>query len=117
MTQPPDAPDAEASPCDYCGAPVPESTWFGLEVQQPGQRVPAGKFDGVNWINVVFCSQEHAALWLRVPLPPPEPPSQVARPDWKERIQLGLIFGAVLVVLGLAIVGGFTIVRHLLSMS
>ena len=111
-------PDGEPAPCGYCGAPVPRK-WFGLEVQQPRPRVPGSHLDDWQWHDVIFCSQDHAARWLAVPLPTPEPRVVALKvaSNWGERVEWALIFGAVFVVVGLAVIGGFAVVRYILSMD
>lgn len=106
--------DEEPSPCDYCGAPIPRD-WFGLEVQQPRPRLPESDVDDWQWLDVIFCSQDHAARWLAVPLPTPEPTAgrKVVNPSWAERVEWALIAGAVLAVLGLAVIGGFAVARYI----
>lgn len=89
-------------------------------MQQPRPRVPGRHVDDWQWLDVIFCSQEHAALWLAVPLPTPEPRATshvVVGPTWGERIGWALMAGAVLGVLGLAVLGGFTAVRYIQSMG
>ncbi|WP_159798479.1 hypothetical protein [Puerhibacterium puerhi] len=100
--------DDETARCDWCGIAVPDDGWVGLEVQRPVD-VP-GREDGwVDYAGGFFCSQEHAALWLAKPLPPPEPPTVLKeeRVDW---ILLATTAVA-LVAAGLACVGLWTIVQ------
>ncbi len=99
-----------ASECSYCGAEVPDLGWFGLEIQRP---VPnPSNDDDVEYRGEVFCSQEHAALWLKAPMDPPEPTPQFAGSERKAGALLGC---AAVVLAGVVGVGVLTIGRWLLS--
>lgn len=120
MTEPLGFPAAAAPLCAYCGAPVP-ATWFGLEVQQPRPRVP-GDSSAADWrlLDGVFCRQEHAALWLSVALPPPEPrarPRKVVGPNWREHISLAPRVAGAYIMFGLAVIGGVAVFRYIQSMG
>lgn len=88
-------------------------------MQQPRPRLPGSHVDDWQWHDVIFCSQDHAARWLAVPLPIPEPRAAASEvePNWGDRIGWVLMFGGVLVVLGLAVIGGFAVVRCILAMD
>ncbi|SOE02895.1 hypothetical protein [Blastococcus haudaquaticus] len=63
-----------------------------------------------------FCSQEHAAEWLRRPLPKPLAPSPPPGPtSWSHRLAMGGCFAVFLVLVACLAIGGWTVVRFLLD--
>lgn len=60
---------SDASDCAVCGHPWTDvdggSTWLHLEVTRHDDS------DRLDFLDADFCSQEHAAEWLRRPLPAP----------------------------------------------
>ncbi|WP_454778056.1 hypothetical protein [Georgenia muralis] len=78
----------ERALCRYCKAPVPENEWFGLEVTRP-VKMPDGSTSevDVDFLDAVFCSQEHAALWLAAPIPPTVVPQVTVFPRWTRKLQ------------------------------
>lgn len=104
--------DDELESCTYCGATVPDDGWVGLEVQRPVD-VPGRDDRWVDYDGGTFCSQDHAALWLARPLPPPQPPTVLKDEsvDWFI-VALGAL---AVVVLGLACVGLWAIGRWVLG--
>ena len=102
---------ADASDCAVCGRPWTEvdegSRWLHLEVTRHDES------DRLDFLDADFCSQEHAAEWLRRPLPAPAsaPPYTVSVRDRFEEWGVGLLFGLVvsLAVLGLWTAGRFVV--------
>jgi hypothetical protein len=103
---------ADASLCAACGRPWTDvdggRNWLHLEVT----RDDGG--DGLDFLDVDFCSQEHAAEWLQRPLPAPvrAPPYRMS---WRNHVAatgVALSFG---LVAGLAVLGLWTAVRFILD--
>jgi len=102
---------ADASDCAVCGQPWTEvdegSRWLHLEVTRHDDS------DRPDFLDVDFCSQEHAAEWLRRPLPAPAtaPLYTVTRRD--QLVDIGVVLLLVLVValaaLGLWTAGRFVV--------
>jgi len=95
--------DEELGACDLCGRPLDadgEKAWLGVEVFRP---------DG-DWINVVFCRQEHAAEWLTRPLPPVRPAHSLPR-TMKDRLVDWSLAALLLYVLLVMLLGSYTLVR------
>ena len=91
--------------CDLCGRRFDaedEPAWLGVEIFRP---------EG-DWMNVVFCRQEHAAEWLARPLPPVRPPGVLPR-TMKNRLVDWSIAALFLFALGLMLLGSYTLVRLL----
>ena len=102
---------ADAAVCATCGRPWSQveggRTWLHLEVTRDDG---AG---GLDFLDVDFCSQDHAADWLREPLPAPTP-ADPYRMTVRDRLAVtgaGVAFGvvALLAMLGLWTVGRFVI--------
>ena len=83
--------------------------WLHLEVTRHDDS------DRLDFLDVDFCSQEHAAEWLRRPLPAPAsgPLHPVTLRD--KLVDIGLAFVLVLVV-GLAALGLWTAGRFLVDL-
>ncbi|WP_084039297.1 hypothetical protein [Demequina sp. NBRC 110053] len=107
-----DAQDIE-SRCDYCGKVVSDRGWIGLEVSRPRVAPEEANYPFPDYLNEIFCSQEHAALWLQQPLPDPEPVKPYV-PSWRERLMdVGLV-SALVVTVAFAAVGLTLTLRWLL---
>jgi hypothetical protein len=99
------------SVCGFCQEPVPEVGWIGLEVTREGV-LATGQRGDLEFLDVVFCRQEHAASFLTQPLPPlqpqaPPPPRSPAR----ERLELTAVIAGGVVTLGLIGIGVWTVVQ------
>ena len=102
---------ADASGCAVCGQPWTDvdagSNWLHLEVTRHDES------DRLGFLDADFCSQEHAAEWLRRPLPVPAsaPPYTVSTRDRLVDIGLALLVGLVvaLALLGLWTTGRFVV--------
>jgi hypothetical protein len=97
--------DEELGVCDLCGRPLDaegEEAWLGVEIFRP-------KGD---WINAVFCRQEHAAEWLAGPLPPVHPPGSLAR-TIKDRLVDWSLVALLLYAVVVMLLGSYTLVRLL----
>lgn len=94
--------------CDFCGGPVPDCGWIGLEVSR--SQVPESPLvddeylDYPDYLDVIFCCQEHASMWLARPLPEPEPVHLLPQ-TWGDRLGGVLFIPAISAVLLLAAVG------------
>ncbi len=97
--------DDELGTCDLCGRPLDAEgadAWLGLEVFRPES----------DYLGVAFCRQEHAAEWLRRPLPEIQPFMPAPR-TMKERL-LDWSVAALFLWAGLlALLGTYTFVRLL----
>lgn len=92
--------DHEREDCDYRGRPVPEDTWFSLEVQCPVLTTPGQQRPSSDHLGAILCDQDRAACWLQTPAAPRA--HHRAIHPWADRLLLpGLLILAVL-VLGLA---------------
>ena len=83
--------------------------WLHLEVTRHDGA------DGADYLDVDFCSQEHAADWLQRPLPEPVRAGPFVM-TWRDRIAatgVGLLFG---VVAALAVLGLWTAVRFMIDL-
>lgn len=96
--------------CSFCGSEVPED-WLGLEVQRP--VLNSSVKDDVEYLDEIFCSQEHAALWLQTALKPPEPSEQLAR---SPRVAGVLVACVAIIIAGLFTLGVVTAGRWLLEL-
>ena len=70
--------------------------------------------DGIDFLDVDFCSQQHAADWLRRPLPEPVPATPY-KMTWRDRVAasaVGLSFG---LVAALATLGLWTALRFIID--
>src|SRR3712207_2893126 len=102
---------ADASDCAVCGQPWTDvdggSNWLHLEVTR------SDELDRPDFLDADFCSQEHAAEWLRRPLPVPAsaPRYTVSTRDRLVDIGLALLVGLVitLALLGLWTAGRFVV--------
>lgn len=97
--------------CHQCGKVwwegQPGDGWLFIEIS----RGP-GDWEDADYVDAMFCSQEHASEWFLLPLPEPEP-SVPYRLTWLERLT-GLAFAsAVGSVVALACLGLLTAVRFL----
>lgn len=104
--------DEDAARCAFCGAPVPDDDWFALEVARPttNHDGDVGRFS--DYLDVVFCAQEHAARWLDQPLPPPDPVHTSPESRWWRVVEAALVALAV-VVCALAVAGGVAVIDWL----
>jgi hypothetical protein len=104
---------ADASDCAVCGQPWTDvdggSHWLHLEVTRHDDS------DRLDFLDADFCSQEHAAEWLRRPLPAPDSglPHTVTLRD--KLVDTGLALFFVLLV-GLAALGLWTAGRFLVDL-
>jgi hypothetical protein len=101
----------ERSRCGYCHEPVPEVGWIGLRVTREGVLTTDQRGD-LEFLDVVFCSQEHAAAFLTQPLPSlqpqaPPPPRSLLR----EVLELTAIIVGGVATLGLIGIGIWTVVQ------
>jgi hypothetical protein len=102
---------ADASDCAVCGQPWTDvdggSTWLHLEVTRHDDS------DRLDFVDADFCSQEHAAEWLRRPLPAPasDPPHALSARDRLVDIGVALLVGlaVALALLGLWTTGRFVV--------
>ncbi|MBJ7452747.1 MAG: hypothetical protein JHC71_11780 [Blastococcus sp.] len=102
---------ADASDCAVCGQPWTEVDdgirWLHLEVTRHDES------DRLDFLDADFCSQEHAAEWLRRPLPAPasEPLHTVTSRDRLVDMGFVLLIGLLiaLAVLGLWTAGRFVV--------
>lgn len=102
---------ADASDCAVCGRPWTDvddgADWLHLEVTRHDD------LNRLDFLDADFCSQEHAAEWLRRPLPAPasEPLHTVTRHDRFADMALALFIGLLiaLAVLGLWAAGRFVV--------
>lgn len=101
----------ERSVCGFCHAPVPAVGWIGLEVTREGV-LATGQRGDLEFLDVVFCSQEHAASFLMEPLPPlqPQAPPPLRSPK-REGLELTAIIAGGVVTFGLIGIGIWTIVQ------
>ena len=101
----------DASDCAVCRRPWTDvddgSNWLHLEVTRHDE------LNRLDFLDVDFCSQEHAAEWLRRPLPAPAsgPLHTVTTRDRLADIGLALVFALVvaLALLGLWTTGRFVV--------
>jgi hypothetical protein len=101
----------DASDCTVCGQKWTDvdggRTWLHLEVARHDE------LDRLDFLDADFCSQEHAAEWLRRPLPAPASASlhTVTTRDRLVDIGLALLVGLVvaLALLGLWTTGRFVV--------
>ncbi len=109
-----DRPEAvEASSCALCGRPIDEVNWGADELRVELSREEDGELRF--WV-ADFCTQEHAAEWLRRPLPAGDDPSPVqAVSPWRDRLEAGGCFAVVALVLVLLALGAWTAARLLLG--
>ena len=104
---------AAASDCAVCGQPWTEvdggRTWLHLEVTR------SDELHRPDFLDADFCSQEHAAEWLRRPLPTPAsaPLRTVTTRD--RLVDIGLALRVALVV-ALALLGLWTLGRFLVDL-
>ena len=102
---------ADASECAVCGRPWTEVDggigWLHLEVTRHDDS------DRLDFLDADFCSQEHAAEWLRRPLPAPAsgPVHAVTSRDRLVDMGFVLLIGLLVVfaVLGLWTAGQFLV--------
>lgn len=103
------------SACGFCHAPVPEVGWIRLAVTREGV-LTTGMRGGLEFLDLVFCSQEHAASFLTQPLPPLRPqPLPAPRSPVREGFELSAIIAGGVVTLGLIALGIWTIVQWLVA--
>jgi len=97
--------------CRFCGVPLPQDDWIGLEISREGLLATGVRTD-VESLNAVFCSQEHAARFLAQPLPPlcPRPPTPPRSPV-REALELIAIIAGGIVTVGLVGIGAWTVVQ------
>jgi hypothetical protein len=97
--------------CGFCGAPLPQDDWIGLEISREG-LLATGERTDVESLNAVFCSQDHAAAFLAQPLPPlrPRPPAPPRSPV-REVFELVAIIAGGIVTIGLMGIGVWTIAQ------
>jgi hypothetical protein len=83
--------------------------WLHLEVTRSDDA------DRLDFLDADFCSQEHAAEWLRRPLPAPAsgPPHTVTLRDKLVDIGLALVF---VLIVGLAALGLWTAGRSVVDL-
>lgn len=63
-----------------------------------------------------FCTQEHAAEWLQLPLPASIGQSPDPGPaTWRDRLEAGGCFAVLAVVLALLLVGSWTVAQFVLD--
>lgn len=104
---------ADASDCAVCGQPWTDvdegSRWLHLEVTRHDDS------ERLDFLDADFCSQEHAAEWLRRPLPVPasDPPYALSLRDRLVDIGLALLVG---LVVALALLGLWTTGRFLVDL-
>ncbi|MBY8873554.1 hypothetical protein K7640_17095 [Micromonospora sp. PLK6-60] len=95
----------ELGTCDLCGRPLDaegENAWLALEVFRPES----------DYLNVSFCRQQHAAEWLRAPLPEVQP--FVPTPRTRKDRLLGWAVAALFLWAGiLGLLGAYALVRLL----
>jgi hypothetical protein len=110
-----DAPSSDDR-CSYCGAIVPDDDWLGIELQRPVVLEDGSQRDFPDYLQVVFCGQDHAARWLVQPLPPPEAVTTTdLKTPWSERLLLAAIVFSVLWVLAFFGLGVWTAAQWLLQ--
>lgn len=107
---PDDVPDVRGT-CRFCGEPLPQDDWVGLEITRAG-LLATGERTDVEALSAVFCGQEHAASFLTQPLPalqprPPDPPRSPVR----ETLELIAIIAGGVVTFGLIGIGVWTVVQ------
>jgi len=113
-------PDEERTPCDYCGTPVPE-LWFGLEVTRP-YPTSDGEISRFNreYVDLIFCNQQHAALWMQTALPALDPIAPDGDPVWhphaNDRFFWPLVITGAVILGGLVAVGAFTLLRQIFGL-
>ena len=104
---------ADASDCAKCGRRWTDvddgSHWLHLEVTR------SDELNRLDFLDADFCSQEHAAEWLRRPLPAPasEPLHTVTSRDRLVDIAFVLIIG---LLIALAVLGLWTAGRFLVDL-
>ena len=104
---------ADASVCAVCGRPWTEVDggigWLHLEVTRHDDS------DRPDFLDADFCSQEHAAEWLRRPLPAPAsgPPHTVTLREKLVDIGLACVF---VLLVGLAALGLWTAGRFVVDL-
>jgi hypothetical protein len=105
----------ERSVCGFCHEQVPEVGWIGLEVTREGV-LTTGQRGDLEFLDVVFCSQEHAASFLAQPLPPlrPQAPPPPRSPG-REALELTAVIAGGIVILGLIGIGIWTIVQWVVA--
>lgn len=89
--------------CEFCGNRVPETLWVGLVVQRPSFDDQGRLQSRQEGLEGVFCTQEHAARWLELPLPPPTVPQSPPHPWWRPLLMP-------VVVLGITVIGALALV-------
>ncbi|MCL3861679.1 hypothetical protein [Actinotalea sp. K2] len=99
--------------CDLCGAPVPDDAWLTVEVDRA--RPAESSVVGFDYLNAIFCSQEHASQWLAGPLPAPEPVALLT-PSRGDRVFDALLVPGIVLVIALALVGLWTVVRWIVTL-
>lgn len=96
----------EPARCSYCGLELEPGYGIVLDVQRPD----APGTDETNRVTVSFCTQRHAARWLEGDAPP----SVVRLPHREplstgDRLLAGLVVVAVALLVGLTLVGAWTV--------
>ena len=102
---------ADASDCAVCGQKWTDvdggKRWLHLEVARHDE------LDRLDFLDADFCSQEHAAEWLRRPLPAPASAPQYTVTSRERLVDFGLalLFGLLvaLALLGLWTTGRFVV--------
>ncbi|SOC50829.1 hypothetical protein SAMN05660748_3588 [Blastococcus aggregatus] len=104
---------ADVGACDLCGVAIGDVDWGADELRVEVSREEDGELRF--WV-ADFCTQEHAAEWLRRPLPEADDPSPGQQPSpWRDRLETSGCFAVFAVVLVLLALGGWTAARLLLD--
>src|SRR4051794_7470669 len=109
----PNVEGADASDCVVCGQPWTDvdggSRWLHLEVARHDE------LDRLDFLDADFCSQEHAAEWLRRPLPAPASAPLYTVTTRDRLVDIGLALVVALVV-ALALLGLWTLGRFIVDL-
>jgi hypothetical protein len=99
--------------CDLCGRPCDEVNGGQDELRLELTREDLSG-DQLYWVGD-FCTQEHAAEWLRRPLPEALSTPEPVPPTWSDRAALGGCLGLVALAVAIFVLGAWRALQLLLD--